>query len=467
MYGEADGVISSFFLWKVNSWKPDYYWNELDFEKVGLGWNGEGRLKLNLINGYPGPNNNDNDVDTSGQRICKSFHDYGYEWTPDYVAWFMDGREIRRTTGGIIQEFNQAVDPGMQFRFNIWPGNPSFGGNFNPGSLPLYQYIDWVRYSSYSGPGNFTFEWQEDFDGDSLPADWSLGNWGSPLDRSTHRPENVIFTGGMAVLALTPESQIPTNDTIPPPPTPAPPTPGGSGCCNFGGSCNCGDDNTGWCNGSPSNCAVCGGGSTWDPNGNRPSCGTPTPAPTTPAPTTPAPTTPAPPPPPTPGSCSDQNQNCPAWAASGECENNPAYMLVNCRQSCGVCSSPTTPSPPPPPTPQPTPAPAPLPPSTTPAPTPGCCRFAQGCDCGDDGTGWCNGSPSNCAACGGGSTWDPNGAAPSCGGGPSPPSPSPTPPTSGGQCCFGGGCSGCNGPDEYCSGSASVCSQCGGTYCSR
>jgi len=41
-------------------------------------------------------------------------------------------------------------------------------------------------------------------------------------------------------------------------------------------------------------------------------------------------------PPPTPG-CSDNNSKCPGWAASGECDKNPWYMLKNCIKSCKVC----------------------------------------------------------------------------------------------------------------------------------
>merc|ERR1711920_1008781 len=50
--------------------------------------------------------------------------------------------------------------------------------------------------------------------------------------------------------------------------------------------------------------------------------------------------TPAPMPAPTPqpALCSDENQSCEGWAALGECETNPGYMLENCRKSCGVCS---------------------------------------------------------------------------------------------------------------------------------
>jgi len=45
--------------------------------------------------------------------------------------------------------------------------------------------------------------------------------------------------------------------------------------------------------------------------------------------------------------------------------------------------------------------------------TPGCCRFGADCgDCGEDGTGWCHESASNCAQCTG--SFDPGASAPSC-----------------------------------------------------
>ncbi|KAB1211624.1 Prolyl 4-hydroxylase subunit alpha-1 [Morella rubra] len=45
------------------------------------------------------------------------------------------------------------------------------------------------------------------------------------------------------------------------------------------------------------------------------------------------------------GDCVDENENCPMWAKSGECEKNPIYMVGSeesgghCRKSCKVCSS--------------------------------------------------------------------------------------------------------------------------------
>ena len=37
------------------------------------------------------------------------------------------------------------------------------------------------------------------------------------------------------------------------------------------------------------------------------------------------------------GLCDDMNDECASWADSGECENNPGYMRVSCKRSCGLC----------------------------------------------------------------------------------------------------------------------------------
>ncbi|KAK7315064.1 hypothetical protein VNO77_33596 [Canavalia gladiata] len=43
------------------------------------------------------------------------------------------------------------------------------------------------------------------------------------------------------------------------------------------------------------------------------------------------------------GECTDEDDNCPAWAAVGECQRNPVYMIGSpdyygtCRKSCNAC----------------------------------------------------------------------------------------------------------------------------------
>lgn len=37
-------------------------------------------------------------------------------------------------------------------------------------------------------------------------------------------------------------------------------------------------------------------------------------------------------------SCSDDYDGCPAWAAAGECDINPEFMLYHCQASCKSCA---------------------------------------------------------------------------------------------------------------------------------
>lgn len=195
-YAAGDGVVSSFFLWKDGSEVSGTFWNELDFEKLGdTCW-----MQTNTL--YGTPVSSDEQKHTMPSDMCDAYHDYSFEWTPTYIAWFIDGMEIRRETGAVATAFADNAPAGMQIRFNVWPGTEDFGGNFNPAILPVRQYISWVQYSSYRD-GNFERQWREEFDGSSVPNGWATGNWESPYGRSTHNPQNVAFVNGIAVLSLT------------------------------------------------------------------------------------------------------------------------------------------------------------------------------------------------------------------------------------------------------------------------
>lgn len=211
-FAGGDGVISSFFLWKEGSERSDVYWNELDFEKVGDAC----ELQTNSIYGLPQTNHEAHGYALEG--LCDTYHTYGYEWTPDYVAWLIDGVEVRRDVGADASAYAENAVGGMQFRFNVWPGNASFGGNFSESTLPVYQFVAWAQYSEYSpgagdGGSDFTLVWREEFD--SAPAGWRMGSWASPLDRSTHRAQNVAFVDGIAVLALTADDALGYDGTPP------------------------------------------------------------------------------------------------------------------------------------------------------------------------------------------------------------------------------------------------------------
>jgi MYXO-CTERM domain-containing protein len=222
-FAAGDGVVSSFFLWKDGSEVAGTFWNELDFEKLGA----DCHLETNALYGSPATVHVQRH--TLDPDPCNEFHTYAYEWTPESIAFFVDDVELRRDTGATATAFAENAAGGMQIRFNVWPGDASFGGNFSPSILPVHQYVDWVEFSSYAD-GEFTLEWREEFDGERLPAGWLTGSWGSPKNLSTHDPRNVNLVDGYAVLSLTaddavgpggarPEGAGGTNGTFSPPDT--------------------------------------------------------------------------------------------------------------------------------------------------------------------------------------------------------------------------------------------------------
>jgi endo-1,3-1,4-beta-glycanase ExoK len=218
-FAAGDGIISSLFLWKDKSEQAGMFWNELDFEKLGP----DCGLETNPI--YGNPAGNHNQKHPLGLDLCGGYHTYAYEWTPEAIVWRLDGTEIRRETGEAAQAFAQNASGGMQIHFNVWPGDESFGGNFNPAILPVHQYVDWVQYSAYAG-GQFTLSWREDFNGTTLPSGWLTGSWASPKNKSTHAPQNVNFINGYAVLSLTADNAL----------GPAGAMPGGAGGNGGGGA---------------------------------------------------------------------------------------------------------------------------------------------------------------------------------------------------------------------------------------
>ena len=222
-FAPGEGVVSSFFLWKdrPTSSTP---WNELDFEKI----NSDCRLQTNI---WTGTGTQNKMLNTPSFNICSDYHTYGIEWTPDYIAWFIDGAQVRKVTGASVTEYTQNASGGMAIHFNIWQGDSSFGGNLDTSILPVYQYISWAQYSSYAN-GAFQLQWREEFTGSTTPSGWLLGNWLAPLNHSMHNMANAKFVNGIAVLALTNDNA--TGYTGTPPADPA--SGGTSGTGGTGGS---------------------------------------------------------------------------------------------------------------------------------------------------------------------------------------------------------------------------------------
>jgi len=252
-FAPGDGIVSSFFLWKKGSEQPGTFWNELDFEKVAA----DCHMTTNALYGNPAVNHSQ--TNALNVDICGSYHDYRFEWTPTYIAWSVDGQEFRREAGVTATAFSQNATAGMQFHFNVWPGNSTFGGNFNASILPVHEYISWVQYSSFTN-GTFTPVWREEFDAGTLPSGWVLGNFASPFNLSMHRPANVAFVNGIAVLSATADNATGIPGVPPPDPTATTGT-GGAPATGAGGTAGGGGAGGAANNGSGGAMATGAGGS--------------------------------------------------------------------------------------------------------------------------------------------------------------------------------------------------------------
>ncbi|MFZ1288950.1 MAG: family 16 glycosylhydrolase [Melioribacteraceae bacterium] len=213
---QKDGILASFFTYFTGTdsipWATGK-WNEIDVEILGRYNN---NVQFNTIT--PGQTNHvrSNFVNFDP---TDDYHTYGFEWTPDYVAWFIDDQEVYRQTGSHISTL---IYP-QKIMMNIWnPIYEDWVGDFKPETLPVFAHYDWVKYYSYTpGSGdsgtenNFSFQWVDDFDNfDETRWSKETHTWdGNGCDFIT---QNAVFNDGKLVLCLTDEIHVGYSDTTPP-----------------------------------------------------------------------------------------------------------------------------------------------------------------------------------------------------------------------------------------------------------
>ncbi len=198
----GSGTVSSFFLYYDESWRgsPEP-WREVDIEVLGKS---ENVFQSNLITGNAANKTTSEEIHTF-QKLSESYHTYTVEWTPNYIAFYFDDKEVRRTTGSQITE---CQDKEMSYRFNLWiSSEPAWVGQFNPSILPVYQYINWMKYSKYT-PGSgingtdFTPEWQDDFDSFDARR-WAKGDWTFDGNLVDFTADNLVVKDGYCIICLT------------------------------------------------------------------------------------------------------------------------------------------------------------------------------------------------------------------------------------------------------------------------
>jgi hypothetical protein len=194
----GEGFLASFFTY--NDSFPASDWAEIDFEVLGR-W--PDNIDVNVID-ENGSHLRQHPVDFN---VHVGFHRYAIEWTPSYVAWFLDGEEFYRQEGQHIAHLDQ---PG-KLMMNIWtPNFVDWVGQLDDRTLPRYARYDWASYAAYTpGSGsvgtdqNFSPVWVDSFDTfiDTLWEKSDGHTWAG--NNSFLMAENIVYENGNMILCLT------------------------------------------------------------------------------------------------------------------------------------------------------------------------------------------------------------------------------------------------------------------------
>lgn len=208
---KASGVLSTFFTYKNGSEVGNTFWEEIDIEVFGK--NNATEWQSNIILGSSRPTINSEADHTAPSSLADAYHTYVLEWTPEYVAWFVDDVEVRRITG--TSTVTSLVSP-QSLRFNLWASESvEWVGEWDDSALPVYQFVNYIDYKAYNATSKqFEGGWRDDFDTFD-ESRWGKANWTFATNRVDFAPENVVVKNGILVLALTKENALGYTGTPP------------------------------------------------------------------------------------------------------------------------------------------------------------------------------------------------------------------------------------------------------------
>jgi len=199
---DKKGTVSSFFTY----WNgPNFYpggWNELDVEIVPSVE--ENPFSMNIIYG-DGYSKHESHQYNPRFDPKDDWHIYEMEWTPDYIAWSIDNREVRRVTGS--DPALKYMNKGQSVMMNFWtPTFESWGKGFNPEDMPWYLLYDYVEtYTWNSETNGFDFHWRDDFVTFD-PNRWHKSdNTTFDSNSTTFHSSQAYVEGGHLVLKMEPD----------------------------------------------------------------------------------------------------------------------------------------------------------------------------------------------------------------------------------------------------------------------
>ncbi len=129
-----NGVVSSFFTYTGPS--DNNPWDEIDIEILG-----KDTTKVQLNYYTNGVGNHEYMYDL-GFDASEGFHKYGFDWQPDHITWYVDGKAVYTAYDNIPSTQGKIM-------MNVWPGiGVDDWLNAFDGTTPLTAKYQWATYKS-------------------------------------------------------------------------------------------------------------------------------------------------------------------------------------------------------------------------------------------------------------------------------------------------------------------------------
>ena len=190
----GSGIVYGFFTFYD---EPDFEskWNEIDIEILGRYTN---EIQFNSITG--------NHQMHEKRYILpfnphEEFHLYSFSWTPEYLAWSVDGKEVYRQTGGHVKNMNRP----QKLMINVWAStSKEWSGIIDATKFPLRAEYDYVNIYKYEPKSIDTFllHWTDKFDLYNTDF-WESASHTFEENACVFDPQNVVVEAGYLKLALT------------------------------------------------------------------------------------------------------------------------------------------------------------------------------------------------------------------------------------------------------------------------
>lgn len=132
---DAPGIVSALFTYTGPSHGNPH--DEIDIEILGKDAT---KAQLNYFTDGDG----DHADFAPSPGAADGFVQYGFEWAPDALRWFIDGKLVREEKGEGLPTHPQRL------YVSLWNGTDTvidWLGKFDPASLPLSVEVDWISFT--------------------------------------------------------------------------------------------------------------------------------------------------------------------------------------------------------------------------------------------------------------------------------------------------------------------------------